>query len=220
MKGPEETKSIWRYALVVPLLTFISMNMAVWRSPQILGGVALTLLEFAAMTVLFVLAAIVALIYFAAHGLIYWKKEGNFVRQMSRSLACLCFIGLTFVAVRQGLSLRHQAFIEASRIGDRIVQALAQYRKEKGEYPQSLSELQPEHLKEIPYTGMIAYPEFTYRKDYNDIQAKPGEYELWINCTLGLINFDRFIYWPSEDYPDRIQGNRVERIRAWAYIHE
>jgi hypothetical protein len=67
---------------------------------------------------------------------------------------------------------------------------------------------------------MIAYPEFTYRKDYNDIQSKPGEYELRIDCTSGGINFDRFIYWPSEDYPDRIQGNGVERVRTWAYVHE
>jgi hypothetical protein len=67
---------------------------------------------------------------------------------------------------------------------------------------------------------MIAYPEFTYWKDYNDIQAKPGEYELRIDCTSGGINFDRFIYWPSEEYPDRIQGNWVERIRSWGYVHE
>ena len=26
--------------------------------------------------------------------------------------------------------------------------------------------------------------------------------------------------WPSESYPNRIQGNGVERIRNWAYVHE
>ena len=51
-----------------------------------------------------------------------------------------------------------------------------------------------------------------YSKDRNDIQTNSGSYELRIDCTSGGINFDRFIYWPSETYPDRIQDNRVERI--------
>jgi len=75
-------------------------------------------------------------------------------------------------------------------------------------------------LSEIPYTGMIAYPEFSYHKDRNDIRTNPGSYELRIDCTSGGINFDRFIYWPSETYPDRIQGNGVERFDKWAYVHE
>jgi hypothetical protein len=67
---------------------------------------------------------------------------------------------------------------------------------------------------------MIAYPEFSDSKDRNDIQTNSGSYELRIDCPSGGINFDRFIYWPSETYPDRIQDNLVERIHKWAYVHE
>ena len=63
------------------------------------------------------------------------------------------------------------------QIGDRLVQAIAQYRNDKGEYPDSLDRLIPGYLEEIPYTGMIAYPEFSYLKDRNDIQTKPGPYD-------------------------------------------
>lgn len=40
------------------------------------------------------------------------------------------------------------------------------------------------------------------------------------NCPSGGINFDRFIYWPSETYPPIIQGNWTEPIGAWVYVHE
>jgi hypothetical protein len=78
----------------------------------------------------------------------------------------------------------------------------------------------PLDLEEIPYTGMIAYPEFSYRKDCNDNQPSPGSYDLRIECTNGPLNFDRFIYWPSETYPDRIQDKVAERIHKWVYVHE
>jgi hypothetical protein len=152
--------------------------------------------------------------------LIYLKRDGELVRRASMALNCVCFVGLWILAVGTASSLRHQAFVRSSRVGDQLVAALARYRTDKGEYPESLNQLMPGYRDEIPYTGMIAYPEFSYRKDRNDIQTKPGSYEPRINCTSGGINFDRFIYWPSETYPDRIQGNGVEPIRKWAYVHE
>jgi hypothetical protein len=136
------------------------------------------------------------------------------------ALACLCFMGLWVVAVGSGLALRHRAFVRASHVGDRVVQALAQYRSETGEYPDRPEQLVPGYIEQLPYTGMIAYPAFAYTKGHNDLEGKPGSYELRINCTSGGINFDRFIYWPSEVYPDQIQENGVERIRGWAYVHE
>ena len=47
-----------------------------------------------------------------------------------------------------------------------------------------------------------------------------GAEDLVEQVGKGNINFDRFIYWPSEQYPNRIQGNGVERIGKWAYVHE
>jgi hypothetical protein len=171
-------------------------------------------------TVFFCLAALPTSVYFVATSIIYRNNDGELVRRISMALSCLCFIGLSILAFKSANSLRHQAFVQASRVGDRVVQAIARYRNDKSEYPDRLDRLIPGYLEEIPYTGMIAYPDFLYLKDTNDIQTKPGSYELRIDCTSGGINFDRFIYWPSETYPDRIQGNRVERIDKWAYVHE
>lgn len=214
------TGQMWLWAVLLPAITFLSQNMCVWPAPRFLGGVALMLLWGSAYTVFFFLAALPASVYFVATSLIYRNKDGELVRRISMALSCLCFIGLYLLAIRSANSLRHRTFVQASRVGDRLVQALAQYRDDKGEYPDSLDRIIPGYLEEIPYTGMIAYPGFFYRKDRNDIQTNPGSYELRIDCTSGAINFDRFIYWPSETYPDRIQDNRVERLYKWAYVHE
>jgi hypothetical protein len=194
--------------------------MCVWPAPRSLGIVAAMLLSASAFTVLLVLAALPASVYFGATSLIYVKKDGELLRRASIALSCLCFVGLWFLAMWSANALRHRAFVRASQVGDRIVHALGRFRHDNGEYPDSLKRLSPGYLEEIPYTGMIAYPEFSYCRDRNGIETSPGSYELQINCPTGMLNFDSFIYWPSETYPDRIGGNGVERIRTWAYIHE
>ena len=214
------TKQMWLWVGLLPVLTFLGLNMCVWPVPRFLGVVALMLLWLPTVTVFPFLAAIPASLWFAVTGLVSRNRDGEFGRRVSKSLACLCFIGLWLLALWSAGPMRHRAFVRASVVGDSIVQALARYRTDHGEYPGTLDHLVPQYIDALPYTGMIAYPEFTYQKDYNDIQSKPGEYELRIDCTSGGINFDRFIYWPSEDYPDRIQGNGVERFRTWAYVHE
>ena len=214
------TGQTWLWAILLPAITFLSQDMCVWPAPRFLGVLALMLLSVSVFMVFLFLAAFPALGYFAITSLVYWKKDGEFVRRISLALSCLCFVGLSILAIGSANSLRHRAFVQASRVGDRVVQALARYRDDKGEYPDRLDRLIPGYLEEIPYTGMIAYPEFSYRKDRHDIQPSPGSFELRIDCTSGGINFDRFIYWPSERYPDRIQDNGVEQIRKWAYVHE
>lgn len=34
------------------------------------------------------------------------------------------------------------------------------------------------------------------------------------------INFDQLMYFPNQQYPEFGHGGRIERIGAWAYVHE
>lgn len=215
-----DTLQLWLLATLLPGLTLLGQNMCVWPVPRFLGPVALFLLWWSVSTGLFFLAALPLSIYFLAAGLINWRVDGELVRQASHALACICFAGLWILSLRRAISLRRQAFVRASHAGDRIVRALAQYRNDKGEYPNSLEELVPAYVERVPYTGLIAYPTLDYAKDRNDNQAVAGSYDLRIWCSTLPVNFDRFLYWPSETYPDRIQDKPVERIRQWAYVHE
>jgi hypothetical protein len=85
----------------------------------------------------------------------------------------------------------------------------------------------PKYIDKIPGTGIRAYPYFIYesltdtsqlRKDF--YENHNVAYELRVDCPLGVLNWDCFIYWPSESYPNEIYGGFTELINEWAYVHE
>ncbi|HXF48942.1 MAG TPA: hypothetical protein VNL73_05910 [Verrucomicrobiae bacterium] len=49
---------------------------------------------------------------------------------------------------------------------------------------------------------------------------RDSPWELRIQCSLGIMNWDVFFYWPTEHYPEEIYGGWVEKIGKWAYVHE
>jgi hypothetical protein len=206
-------KRMWRWAILLPVATFLAGNMCVWPAPRFLGFVALGLVSLIVWTFVAFLAAVPASVYFTVTGFIHRRRDGETYRRISQAVACWFFIVLWLLAMIAVHSFRHRAFVRASQVGDRIVQSLAQYRDDNGDFPDQLDQLCPDYLAEIPYTGMISYPNFTYDK------LKLGDYELRIDCSWGF-NFDTFIYQPSESYPQSPGGNRVERIGKWAYLHD
>jgi hypothetical protein len=214
------TGLMWLLAFLLPVLTFVGQNMCVWSAPRSLGDPSISLLYLSVLTVLMFLAAVLASIYLAVSGVFQRGTPGELSRRISRALACLTFMGLWILAIGSARSLRHRAFDRASHAGNPIVQALAQYRHEKGHYPESLDQLVPGYLPRIPFTGLIGYPEFVYNKDRHANETRADTYELAIFCPSAFMNFDRFFYWPSETYPDYLANQRVERIGTWAYLHE
>jgi len=113
--------------------------------------------------------------------------------------------------------LRRQSIEKAAKRGEIVIAALDGYYESKGSYPDKLNQLVPDHLDSLPYTGLPGHPFFRYKKGTGE---PVKDYELYINCPLGFLNFDWFFYWPEQNYPDRIYGNRVETIGDWAYVHE
>jgi len=49
---------------------------------------------------------------------------------------------------------------------------------------------------------------------------RDSPWELRINCSWGMLNWDVFFYWPTTNYPKHIYGGSSEMIGAWAYVHE
>lgn len=114
---------------------------------------------------------------------------------------------------------RTRRFAAAAERGNVINDALSRYRRVNGDYPESLEDLVPEFLDEVPFTDLMAHPEFQYTKEVS-WSVPEGQYELLVWCGRGIGNFDRFFYWPSETYPEEGLGGWIERIRNWAYVHE
>lgn len=111
---------------------------------------------------------------------------------------------------------------KAADHGEIIIHAIRNYEAEVGELPSSLADLVPRELDSIPGTGMTGFPSFVDR----DTRTETGEserlfasYELRVNLYK-LLQFDCLVYWPEGNYPDSMYGGGVERIRAWAYVHE
>ena len=49
---------------------------------------------------------------------------------------------------------------------------------------------------------------------------RDSPWELRIECSWGMLNWDVFFYWPTTNYPNYIYGGDTERIGDWAYVHE
>ena len=179
------------------------------------------LMLFAGGFVVFALLAAIPLsLFYAVRAALNWRDRSTAFSYLGRTAICVLFV-ISFLGVLRWTSARRTAaFTRAAMNGAPIVAALKSYRIDNGNYPDKLPQLVPEYVPSLPTTGLIGYPQFTYRNGYNDIVAVPDSYELRINCTSGGINFDRFIYWPSETYPKNIQGNGTELIGTWVYVHE
>ena len=60
---------------------------------------------------------------------------------------------------------------------------------------------------------MMRYPEYQYN-------VSDDRWSLVIDTSLGVLNWDLFVYFSDQDYPEWMAGGSVERIKNWAYVHE
>lgn len=216
-------KSTWqliRWSVFALAAFLLSQDMCLWSAPKFLHQPSLFILFAGDFVTIALLAAIPASVVFAVRAIMNWRDRRAMLSCLGRMAVCLLFSAAYIGGVQWTSERRTAAFARAAANGASLIDALAAYHTVNGKYPTSLNQLIPEYTSAIPWTGLIGYPEFTYHNGFNDISAVADSYELRINCSSGGINFDRFIYWPSETYPQRIQDNRTEEIGTWVYVHE
>ena len=124
---------------------------------------------------------------------------------------------LGFVVAPPVRELHRGLLLKATGRAEPIVTALESYRRDAGRYPRSLADLIPRHLQDIPSTGMLAYPEFSYEAPAHANGAIP--YELRVSMLLGL-DVDLLLYWPTKSYPPRLYQGPVIPVGDWAYIRD
>ncbi|MCZ6598532.1 MAG: hypothetical protein O7B99_12895 [Planctomycetota bacterium] len=115
--------------------------------------------------------------------------------------------------------VRARSFRALAERSQPLVDAIARYHRHQDFPPSSLAALVPEYLDEIPGTGIDPYPEYRYLV-LEEGSRFETPWELRVPCGRGLLNWDVFVYWPSEEYPSAMYGGTVERMGAWAYVHE
>ncbi|HBN10055.1 MAG TPA: hypothetical protein DD435_15920 [Cyanobacteria bacterium UBA8530] len=82
----------------------------------------------------------------------------------SAGWACLLWIGWGFVGIQYYWPVRYWGLERASHRADPLISALERFTKEQGRPPAKLSELLPRYIREIPTTGLPAYPTFKYER--------------------------------------------------------
>jgi len=133
----------------------------------------------------------------------------------------LSSLGGYWAGIKGPYLVRELSMKRAAKRGQAIVDAIEAYRLVHRTYPDSLAHLQPKYIAQIPHTGICGYPAFEYSKiEKTGEFYYTGGYEIKIDTSLGALNWDVFVYWPSKNYPDRMYGGEVQRIGDWAYVHE
>jgi hypothetical protein len=101
-----------------------------------------------------------------------------------------------------------------------LVHALAAYTTDHGNPPETLNALIPDYIQKIPSTGMGAYPAYQYAAGDEARKWNDNPWVLSVETSRGFLNWDRFIYFPMQNYPATGYGGSLERIGEWAYVHE
>lgn len=128
-------------------------------------------------------------------------------------------IGILCISI--GSKVRMRGF---ERLVDRsrpLISAVRRFEAENRRPPASLAELVPNYLAAIPNTGMAAYPKYEYVTGDRALENYDGNpWAVWVDSPSGGINWDIFLYYPKQNYPQRGHGGSLERVKDWAYVHE
>lgn len=135
--------------------------------------------------------------------------------------ASLIFVASFVVAAYAGSAVRMLGFERFTERAQPVVDAIDRYVRQNGQPPSSLAELFPDYLPSVPSTGVGSAPEFRYivgEQAKREYHANP--WVLQLDVSTGVMNWDIFIYYPLQNYPERGHGGALERIGDWAYVHE
>ena len=136
------------------------------------------------------------------------------------SLIVIFWLVTGVVFIRLGGEVRMSGFERLASRSVPLVTAIGTYEKEKGHFPIQLSDLVPDYLDKVPKTGMRVYPEYKYYVGEDAKRFYGNPWVLIIFAPSGAINFDIFMYFPLQNYPPAKYGGTLERVGAWAYVHE
>jgi len=138
-------------------------------------------------------------------------------RARHASLAATCFIFVFFLL--QALSwvaawrIRDHGFAQLARQARPLVQAIHDYEDLNGSPPESLDELPADLRRDLPT--------FDYLADADTpLHYHGNPWILSLPTATGILNWDQFIYYPLQNYPDLGHGGWLKRIEDWAYVHE
>ncbi|TYC63826.1 hypothetical protein FMN52_00960 [Marinobacter sp. BW6] len=116
-----------------------------------------------------------------------------------------------------GGELRMYGFELAAERAEPMIKAIEEFTRDNGQPPEALSALVPNYIDSLP-------PKLPPLEIVTDpkklVEYGDNPWALTALVSRGLLNWDRFIYFPDQAYPEAGFGGGLERIGGWAYVHE
>ena len=135
-------------------------------------------------------------------------------------LAAVTYLVLAVAGLLLGNGVRRWGFDRLALRSAPLVAAIKSYETEHRKPPPTLEALVPAYLPQVPRTGIMAYPRYEYHTGAEAMAFDNNPWVLVIPTPSGGINFDQFMYFPLQNYPQQGYGGSLERVRDWAYVHE
>lgn len=154
-----------------------------------------------------------------------WRTAECGVRPAAGCLMGLALPVVLTLAVPTALQawwqVRRNGFARIAAEAEPVVVAIKRYESAHSWPPARLDDLVPDYLARAPRPNARQFRAFRYERNPwvpDTVSARPS-WSLRLSCGWGL-NFDVFVYWPTEQYPLHCYGGTTERFGRWIYVHE
>lgn len=147
--------------------------------------------------------------------------RSNTAASWSTPIIVLCGVGLYFATLIPGTwlawQLRTFGFYLAAGRASPLVEAIRRYEDDTGLPPPDMSALVPNYLAQIPH----GLPRLDLISGEAVEREFPGNtWWLEADVSVGVLNFDRWMYLPQENYPASGPSGTYEPVGGWVYYHE
>jgi len=132
-----------------------------------------------------------------------------------------CFMVIMSVAsLKSADNIRRHGFERLSREAAPLVSAIHDYEKKFGYPPENLEILKVSYPPGHVIKGG-ELPDFEYLPGALASDRYHGNpWVLILETPSGALRWDRFLYYPLQNYPSLGHGGWLERVGEWAYVHE
>lgn len=150
---------------------------------------------------------------------------GFFIHKI-RCSAVAVFIGagvlvtLSVASLKSADKIRIDGFERLTYEATPLVDAIHAYSEEFGQPPENLDKLKVVYPAGHNIEGG-ELPEFKYLPGELASERFHGNpWVLYLETPTGPLKWDRFLYYPLQNYPPLANGGWFESVGQWAYLHE
>lgn len=134
-------------------------------------------------------------------------------------LGCVLYVGLNLMTLVYADNVRMAGFKRLAERSQPLINAIEAYTEAHGMPPQELTDLS------LAPTELSAdgepLPDFQLISGYRSLDRFHGNpWVLVLDTPTGLFNWDRFVYYPQQNYPSLSNTGYFELVNGWAYIHQ